>query len=181
LTLELGPGDVPGMLAHLYRVLAFLCLYLAIIRDGLHGAVPGATQPATAAGPQEQHIGLESMLEQAIERKQLALQYQPRIRVKDGSIVGVEALVRWRHPVLGLLAPARFIPLAEQSSLINDIDLWVLREACARAAAWRAAGLFHGRVSVNVSARQFQQPGLAQRVRAALDQSGLEPGGLELE
>ncbi|MEW6761245.1 MAG: bifunctional diguanylate cyclase/phosphodiesterase [Pseudomonadota bacterium] len=128
-----------------------------------------------------ERIALETMLGHAIERGQLVLQYQPRISTRDGRMVGVEALVRWRHPELGLLAPARFIPLAEESGLINELDLWVLREACACAAAWRAQGLFTGRVSVNLSARQFQRAGLAQRVRAALDASGLEPDGLELE
>jgi EAL domain-containing protein (putative c-di-GMP-specific phosphodiesterase class I) len=121
------------------------------------------------------------MLCRAIERQEFVLQYQPRISMRDGHMVGVEALVRWRHPELGLLSPARFIPLAEESGLINELDLWVLREACTCAAAWRAQGLFSGRVSVNLSARQFQQPGLAARVRSALEDSGLAPAGLELE
>jgi diguanylate cyclase (GGDEF)-like protein len=128
-----------------------------------------------------ERVALETMLCHAIERGQFVLQYQPRISARDGRMAGVEALVRWRHPELGLLAPARFIPLAEESGLINELDLWVLREACRCAAAWRAAGLFQGRVSVNLSARQFQRPGLAQRVGAALEESGLEPLGLELE
>lgn len=136
---------------------------------------------ASMEGSIRERIDLETMLSHAIERGQFVLQYQPRVSVKNGSMVGVEALVRWRHPVLGLLAPARFIPIAEESGLINELDLWVLREACTRAAAWRAQGLFRGRISVNLSARQFQQPGLAQRVRAALDASGLAPAGLELE
>ena len=128
-----------------------------------------------------ERIALETMLAHAIERKQLVLQYQPRINARNGRMAGVEALVRWRHPELGLLTPARFIPLAEENGLINEIDLWVLREACACAARWRAEGLFQGRVSVNLSARQFQRPGLAQRVRAALEESELDPAGLELE
>ncbi|WP_161783249.1 bifunctional diguanylate cyclase/phosphodiesterase [Massilia sp. BSC265] len=132
-------------------------------------------------GAIRERVDLETMLYRAIERKEFVLQYQPRISMKDGRMVGVEALVRWRHPELGLLAPGRFIPLAEESGLINELDLWVLREACTRAAAWRAQGLFSGRVSVNLSARQFQQAGLAQRVRAALEDSGLAPEGLELE
>ncbi|MGI4846122.1 MAG: putative bifunctional diguanylate cyclase/phosphodiesterase [Janthinobacterium lividum] len=132
-------------------------------------------------GAIRERVDLETMLCHAIERKEFVLQYQPRISMKDGHMVGVEALVRWRHPELGLLSPARFIPLAEESGMINELDLWVLREACTRAAAWRAQGLFGGRVSVNLSARQFQQPGLAGRVRSALADSGLAPAGLELE
>jgi diguanylate cyclase (GGDEF)-like protein len=136
---------------------------------------------ARMGGAVRERIDMETMLCHAIERSEFVLQYQPRVSARDGRMVGVEALVRWRHPILGLLAPARFIPLAEESGLINEIDLWVMREACAHAAAWRAQGLFHGRVSVNLSAREFQRPGLAQRVRAALEDSGLEPAGLELE
>lgn len=136
---------------------------------------------ARMGGAMRERIGLETMLCQAIARREFVLQYQPRIGMTDGRVVGVEALVRWRHPQLGLLAPGRFIPLAEESGLINELDMWVLREACVRAAAWCAQGLFSGRMSVNLSARQFQQPGLAQRVRAVLADSGLAPAALELE
>jgi diguanylate cyclase (GGDEF)-like protein len=128
-----------------------------------------------------ERIDLEAMLRHALERGQLVLQYQPRVSLARGRMVGVEALVRWRHPTLGLIPPARFIPLAEETGMIEQLDSWVLREACVRAAGWRARGLPLGRVSVNLSARQFQQAGLAQRVRAALEDSGLEPAGLELE
>jgi len=128
-----------------------------------------------------ERVELEAMLRHALERGQLVLQYQPRVSLAGGNMVGVEALVRWRHPVLGLVPPARFIPLAEETGMIEELDLWVLREACTRAAGWRAAGLPLGRVSVNLSARQFQQAGLAQRVRAALEDSGLAPACLEIE
>jgi diguanylate cyclase (GGDEF)-like protein len=126
-------------------------------------------------------VDLESMLRHAVRRGQLALQYQPRIGATGCGKVGLEALVRWRHPVLGLVAPALFIPLAEETGIIDELDMWVLREACRRAARWRDEGLPLGRVSVNLSARQFQQAGLTQRVRAALEDSGLEPAGLEIE
>ena len=132
-----------------------------------------------------ERVELEALLRHAIEGGQLTLQYQPRISLTDlGSgtrMVGIEALVRWRHPTLGLVPPARFIPLAEETGLIEELDLWVLREACSRAARWRAGGLDPGRVSVNLSARQFQQAGLAQRVRTVLEDSGLQPACLELE
>jgi diguanylate cyclase (GGDEF)-like protein len=126
-------------------------------------------------------VDLESMLRHAVARGQLALQYQPRVGAAGKGTVGVEALVRWRHPVLGLVLPSLFIPLAEETGLIEELDMWVLREACTRAAGWRIEGLPLGRVSVNLSARQFQQAGLTGRVRAALEDSGLDPAGLEIE
>jgi diguanylate cyclase (GGDEF)-like protein/PAS domain S-box-containing protein len=132
-----------------------------------------------------ERVELETLLRHAIVRGQLTLQYQPRISLTEGAaatrMVGIEALVRWRHPTLGLVPPAYFIPLAEETGLIVELDMWVLREACSRAARWRADGLDPGRVSVNLSARQFQQAGLAQRVRSVLDDSGLDPAWLELE
>jgi len=135
---------------------------------------------AMAAAIRER-VDLEALLRHAIERNQFALQYQPRVDLASGAVRGVEALVRWRHPVLGLVPPVRFIPLAEETGLIDDIDMWVLDEACARAAAWRTQGLPPLRVSVNLSARQFQQAGLAQRIQAALERSGLPPACLEIE
>jgi diguanylate cyclase (GGDEF)-like protein len=128
-----------------------------------------------------ERVELEALLRHAIERNQLTLQYQPRVRASDGGMIGIEALVRWRHPTLGLVPPARFIPLAEENGMIEELDLWVLREACTRAAAWRAQGFDPGRISVNLSARQFQQAGLAERVRRVLEDSGLRPACLELE
>ena len=128
-----------------------------------------------------ERVDFEALLRHAVERGQFVLQYQPRVRMADGVMVGVEALVRWRHPVLGLVPPGRFIPLAEETGMIEEIDMWVLREACRRAAGWRARALAPVRVSVNLSARQFQQAGLAGRVRAALDAAGLPPDALELE
>jgi diguanylate cyclase (GGDEF)-like protein len=128
-----------------------------------------------------ERVDLEALLRHGVERNQFALQYQPRVDLASGTVIGVEALVRWRHPVLGLVPPARFIPLAEETGLIDDLDMWVLDVACARAATWRAQGLPPLRVSVNLSARQFQQAGLAQRVRAALERSSLPPACLEIE
>jgi EAL domain-containing protein (putative c-di-GMP-specific phosphodiesterase class I) len=136
--------------------------------------------PAMAQAIRER-VDMESLLRHALERAQLALQFQPRVRMEDGAIVGVEALVRWRHPVLGMVPPGRFIPLAEETGMIEELDMWVLREACRRAAGWRVRGRPAPRVSVNLSARQFQQAGLAQRVRAALAHSGLAPERLEIE
>jgi diguanylate cyclase (GGDEF)-like protein/PAS domain S-box-containing protein len=128
-----------------------------------------------------ERVSLESLLRHALERDELAVQYQPRVSMASGDMVGVEALVRWRHPRLGLVAPSRFIPIAEETGMIEQIDMWVLREACACAAGWEREGLPPVRVSVNLSARQFQQDGLARRVRAVLDETGLAPYRLELE
>ena len=145
----------------------------------------GSAQAHTYSATMEQAIreraNLETLLYHAIERNEFVLQFQPRVCLKGGPMIGAEALVRWRHPVLGLVPPTRFIPLAEETGMIAEIDVWVMREACRNAATWRAAGLPLGRVSVNLSAQQFQHPGLARRVRAALDESGLDPASLELE
>ena len=151
--------------------------------SGARADGPGGLRFHTAemARAIRERVELEALLRHAIERGELTLQYQPRVRATDGRMVGIEALVRWRHPTLGLVPPAHFIPLAEETGMIEELDLWVLREACTRAARWRAEGFDPGRVSVNLSARQFQQAGLAQRVRTVLEDSGLHPACLELE
>ncbi len=128
-----------------------------------------------------ERIELESKLHHAVESGQLFLHYQPRVTLNNGSMVGVEALLRWRHPVLGLISPDRFIPVAEESGLIEKIGLWVLECACAQAQQWHVRGGPQLRVSVNLSARQFRQPGLAADVQAVLNSSGLDPSCLELE
>lgn len=109
------------------------------------------------------------------------LLYQPKVDLRSGRIFGVEALIRWRHPEHGLIPPPRFIGLAEESGLIVAIGEWVVRSACRQAQAWRAAGLDTLVVSVNVSARQFEEKRLVERIAAALDDSGLPPSSLELE
>jgi len=109
------------------------------------------------------------------------LLYQPKIDLRSGRLFGVEALIRWRDPEHGRVSPARFIGLAEESGLIVPIGEWVLRTACRQAAAWRQAGLQAITVSVNVSARQFEEKHLVERVAAALRTSGLPPAALELE
>ncbi|MBI3901797.1 MAG: EAL domain-containing protein [Nitrosomonadales bacterium] len=120
-------------------------------------------------------------LRRAIERDEFVLYYQPQIDLSSGAVVGAEALIRWNHPELGLVAPGRFIPVAEESGLIVPMGDWVLREACRQAAAWRKAGLPELLMAVNISAMQFKRGGLEQSVMAALDESGLPPTCLELE
>ena len=126
-------------------------------------------------------LGLESELRHALERQQFHLEYQPQLELASGQVVGMEALLRWRHPQLGLIAPASFIGLAEEMGLIIPIGDWVLRTACAQARAWQLAG--HGplRVAVNLSARQFKQKNLLHAVAAALSDTGLAAAYLELE
>jgi diguanylate cyclase (GGDEF)-like protein len=109
------------------------------------------------------------------------LLYQPKIDLRTGRMFGVEALVRWRHPEHGMVPPPRFIGLAEESGLIVGLGEWVLRTACRQAQLWRAAGLDPLTVSVNVSARQFEEKRLVERIAGALHDTGLAPQSLELE
>jgi diguanylate cyclase (GGDEF)-like protein/PAS domain S-box-containing protein len=109
------------------------------------------------------------------------LVYQPKVDLRTGRIFGVEALIRWRHPEHGMVPPPRFIGLAEESGLIVGIGEWVLRTACRQAQLWRSAGLDPVTVSVNVSARQFEEKHLVERIAGALRDTGLPPAALELE
>jgi diguanylate cyclase (GGDEF)-like protein/PAS domain S-box-containing protein len=128
-----------------------------------------------------ERMALESHLRRALERDELLLHYQPQADLESNLICGAEALARWRHPELGMVSPARFIPLAEETGLIVPIGDWVLRTACAQASAWKRTGLGPVRISVNISARQFRQPDLPGAVEAALRDTGLDAGDLELE
>jgi EAL domain-containing protein (putative c-di-GMP-specific phosphodiesterase class I) len=123
---------------------------------------------------------LESRLRPALHNGELTVHYQPVVDLRNGRIAGAEALLRWSHPDLGLVPPARFIPIAEMSGMIVPIGSWVLREACARAREWQREwpGMT---VSVNLSSRQFQQADLVADVRRALKETGLDPGSLDLE
>jgi diguanylate cyclase (GGDEF)-like protein len=130
-----------------------------------------------------ERIDLENDLRQGIERGELRLHYQPLIDLTTERIIGFEALVRWQHPVRGLVPPISFIPLAEETGLILPLGRWVLETACRQARAWRDARpsdpqLF---MSVNLSARQFVQPDLVDQVAAILRETGLAPRGLEIE
>jgi diguanylate cyclase (GGDEF)-like protein/PAS domain S-box-containing protein len=125
-------------------------------------------------------IALEADLRRALDRRELLLHYQPIVDLSTGRPVGAEALLRWQHPERGLLPPLEFIPLAEESGLIVPIGYWVLEEACRGAARWpRRSAPLH--VSVNLSARQLQEPDLVDRVREALRAARLEPSRLILE
>ncbi len=125
-------------------------------------------------------LALETGLRYAAERQELRVHYQPKIDVASGCIVGVEALLRWQHPKLGMLRPDRFIPLAEETGLIVPIGLWTLRAACAAARSWHDQGM-PLQVAVNLSARQFHFGRLVDDVADVLAATGLDAGGLELE
>ncbi len=127
------------------------------------------------------YLLLENDLRHAIENKQLTLHYQPQIDLKTGDLTGVEALVRWQHPERGLVSPANFIPLAEETGMIVPLGEWVLREACRQKKKWLDSGKSVGKVAVNLSPRQFRQKNFPEKVEAILRETGLEAKYLELE
>jgi len=126
-------------------------------------------------------IQTRDALRLALERREFVLHYQPQVALDTGGVVGVEALVRWQRPDVGLVMPGDFIDVAEKSGLIVPIGRWVLEEACRQAAAWRAAGWPDLVMAVNLSTVQFRRGGIGAEVLAALEGSSLDPAGLELE
>ena len=128
-----------------------------------------------------QRLRLEQDLRRALERRELELHYQPQMELHQGRIIGVEALLRWRHPHRGLILPMEFVPMAEESGLIETIGEWSLRTACEQARAWRREGLPPLRMAVNLSPRQFLGPGMVNLIGRILRETELEPGYLDLE
>jgi diguanylate cyclase (GGDEF)-like protein len=128
-----------------------------------------------------QRLSLKNSLREALANGQLFVEYQPQVELASGAIVGVEALVRWRHPERGIVPPAEFIPLAEETGLIVPIGDWVLRTACTQQRAWVEAGLPSLKVAVNLSARQLKDPGLVDRVLETIAESRIDPRCLDLE
>ncbi|PLS17668.1 GGDEF domain-containing protein [Bacillus sp. M6-12] len=124
---------------------------------------------------------LENGLRKAVELNQLKLFYQPQVELTTGEIVGIEALIRWKHPELGWISPSEFIPLAEETGLIIPIGKWVLQTACKQNKTWQNTGLMQVPVGVNISVRQFQDDQFVESVKGELAYSGLEPNLLELE
>jgi EAL domain-containing protein (putative c-di-GMP-specific phosphodiesterase class I) len=128
----------------------------------------------------EERLALEAGLRHSLERGEIEVHYQPKIDFQSGRVTGVEALIRWRHPTLGLLMPDRFIPLAEEIGVIIPIGYWTLRRVCERARRWHEHGM-HLSVAVNLSASQFHQPELLTELAAILRSTAINPNALELE
>jgi EAL domain-containing protein (putative c-di-GMP-specific phosphodiesterase class I) len=124
---------------------------------------------------------MENFLRRALEKEELLVHYQPQIDIRSGKITCAEALVRWRHAEFGLLDAKRFIPAAEEIGFIKTIDEWVLRTACAQLKTWQNQGLLPICIAVNLSAREFENPGLVDSVARTLERTGLAPEFLELE
>lgn len=124
---------------------------------------------------------LENGMYKALQENQFSLYYQPKVCATNGELCGIEALIRWKHPELGLVPPDKFIPLAEQSGFILEIDSWVFHEACRQNKAWQDAGLKKIPVSVNISARHFYQGNLKETIEKGLRETGLEPQYVSLE
>lgn len=128
-----------------------------------------------------EQLELESELHRALEREEFFLVYQPQVVLPTGRIRGVEALLRWRHPLRGVISPAAFIPLLEETGLIVPVGKWLLHKAFAQAQAWQAAGIPPLRMAVNLSPRQFQDKQLIEHIQQALAETGLSPEQVELE
>jgi EAL domain-containing protein (putative c-di-GMP-specific phosphodiesterase class I) len=130
-----------------------------------------------------ERLQLEADLRVALEREELEVYYQPVVSLWTDRIAGFEALVRWRHPERGLISPAEFIPVAEETGMIVDIDRWVLQEACRQVHAWQREFSMEPPlgISVNLSSRDFAQPDLVEQVKGSLEGSCLEAGCLKLE
>jgi diguanylate cyclase (GGDEF)-like protein/PAS domain S-box-containing protein len=179
LTLSIGVATYPGdgdTVEALTR-----CADTAMYRAKVEGR---GTYQFFTAGMQlrsVRQLQLEAALRRAAERGELLLHYQPQLDSRSGAVIGVEALVRWKHPELGMVPPGEFIPLAESSGQILAIGEWVMRTAARQARAWRDAGLTGLVVAVNLSAIQFRDPGLPELVKSILEDAGLPPGCLELE
>lgn len=124
---------------------------------------------------------IESALHNVLERGELFIEYQPQLDLRSGRIKGIEALLRWQHPELGLLTPSRFISIAEENGMIGPIGKWIIKQACWQCARWEQAGLGKLRVTVNLSVRQLDAHELFRTIETALTESGLSPDCLELE
>ncbi|MFC4099702.1 putative bifunctional diguanylate cyclase/phosphodiesterase [Paenibacillus xanthanilyticus] len=126
-------------------------------------------------------LALETAMRRAIEQEQFSLHYQPQMDTQTGKLIGIEALIRWQHPTMGMIPPSRFIPLAEETGLILPIGQWVMREACRQNKAWQEAGYAPMRMSINLSAKQFTKSDLIESISSVLDETSLTPDFLELE
>ncbi|MFD2365752.1 EAL domain-containing protein [Pseudoduganella sp. GCM10020061] len=133
------------------------------------------------SGEGVERLRLETLLRRSIEKGEIFLHYQPQVEIDSGRLIGVEALVRWQNPELGLVPPARFVPLAEDTGFINQLGEWVLAEACRQMVRWDEAGFAVPKVAVNLSARQFERGSIVSTVGEVLKETGLAPSRLQLE
>ncbi|GGE50274.1 bifunctional diguanylate cyclase/phosphodiesterase [Pullulanibacillus camelliae] len=131
--------------------------------------------------PFQDQIEFEGYLRKALKKREFILYYQPQVCVDNGTIIGCEALIRWKHPKLGILSPVHFIPLAEEIGLIEDIGLWVLRTACQQINEWIARGNKPFSISVNVSAKQFLKPDFIDQIQTIIDEEQVDPKYIHLE
>lgn len=154
---------------------------LAMIRARNWGGNKAHVYALDAVPAPDERQTLKNDLREALGAHQLLLAWQPQVDLGSGEVVGVEALVRWAHPRLGLLEAARFMPLAEETGLADPIGEWALRSACIQNAAWRAAGLPPVRTAVKLPVRQLAQPGMADRILAIVRDTGIDPPFLELQ
>ncbi|ALC92466.1 histidine kinase [Bacillus sp. FJAT-18017] len=132
-------------------------------------------------GLSSRKMELETGLRKALEQEQLALFFQPQVELSTGNIIGLEALIRWKHPIRGMIPPSEFIPLAEETGLIVPIGNWVLRKACEQHTLWRRQGYLPMSISVNISVRQFQDDNFLESVKKILEETEMDPSSLELE
>jgi diguanylate cyclase (GGDEF)-like protein/PAS domain S-box-containing protein len=144
-------------------------------RNGYQFYAPSMT------GEGVERLRLEAMLRRAIEKDEIFLNYQPQVEIDTGRLIGVEALVRWNNPELGLVPPVRFIPLAEDTGFINQLGKWVLYESCRQMIRWQQAGLYVPKIAVNLSVKQFERGSIVAMVADILDETGLDPRRLQLE
>jgi EAL domain-containing protein (putative c-di-GMP-specific phosphodiesterase class I) len=124
---------------------------------------------------------LKNSLRKALEREEFFVHYQPQFDIATGEIIGAEALVRWKHPEMGIVSPAAFIPLAEETGLIIQIDEWVMQSACAQNKLWQMAGLPPITVAVNLSGQHFIRKNLLETVARIIEDTGIDPRYLDLE
>ncbi|WP_229442798.1 EAL domain-containing protein [Massilia psychrophila] len=144
-------------------------------RNGYRFYAPSMT------GEGAERLRLETMLRRSIEKNEIFLNYQPQVEIDSGRLIGVEALVRWNNPELGLVAPVRFIPLAEDTGFINQLGKWVLYESCRQMIRWQEDGLYVPKIAVNLSVKQFERGSIVCMVADILEETGLAPHRLQLE
>jgi EAL domain-containing protein (putative c-di-GMP-specific phosphodiesterase class I)/GGDEF domain-containing protein len=142
--------------------------------------IPSCTYDQRIDTTSGENLALLGLLRTAIEANQLILQYQPKVGIKAGKTIGVEALIRWEHPERGLISPGRFMPMAERTDIINALTEWILNRALSCLKAWHEQGLFPG-MAINVSARNLNSAGFFEQVSGLLDKYGIDPACMEIE